>query len=336
MNNIDCVILWVDGSDPEWIKQRNKFSGKIDGKSEDGKIERYRDWGILKYLFRGIENFMPWIRNVYFVTCNQKPDWLNENNPKLKLINHADFMPAKYLPTFSSHPIEMNLHRIEGLSEQFVYFNDDMFVLRKTQEMDFFKNGLPCDSAVLNAIAMKKNNDEFRFLMPINDIEIINKYFDKTECIKKNWRKFYSIKYGMDVLRTICLRPWIHFTGFVNYHLPYSIKKSVLKEIWEKEPNILDETCLHRFRNSNDVNIWLVLYWQYASGQFYPRNPKIGHLACVSDGDSNKKVYEHIRKQKSKLLVINDVVKNADVDAVKASLIKAFEAILPNKSSFEM
>ena len=69
--------------------------------------------------------------------------WLNTENPKLTVVNHKDYIPEEYLPTFSSHPIELNLHRIKGLSEQFVYFNDDTFIINAMQPEDFFKKGLP-------------------------------------------------------------------------------------------------------------------------------------------------------------------------------------------------
>ena len=335
MNCIDCIITWVDGSDKEWILNKNKYTGN-DKTCEDYESERYRDLGILKYLFRGIDLFMPWIRNVYFVTCGQKPEWLNEKCSKLKFINHSDYIPKKYLPTFSSHTIEMNFHRINGLSEQFIYFNDDMFVLKSTKETDFFKDGLPCDAAVFNAIAMKKSDKDFRFLMPINDIEIINKHFDKSKCIRKNWTKYFNLKYGKDIIRTLCLLPWIHFTGFYNYHFPYSLSKETLEILWKEETKVLDSTCKHKFRNSNDVNIWLALYWQYASGKFFPRSPKIGNLTCISDDlFANELLYNHVKNRQTKLIVINDNIKNADIDNIKLRLVDAFDHILPNKSSFE-
>ncbi len=336
MSSIDCVVIWVDGADPEWRKSKNSYLDCVSRITNDDGEERYRDLGVLKYLFRGIETNMPWVRNVYFVTCGQTPDWMNTDNPRLKLVNHKDFIPHEYLPTFSSHPIELNLHRICDLSDEFVYFNDDMFVIRETKETDFFKGGLPCDTAVFNAIAMEKTEKEFRFLMPINNIEIINKHFNKSECIKKNWNKYFNLKYGKDMIRTICLNPWVHFTGFYNYHFPYSITKRVLNELWEKEPEVLDRTCSHRFRDSNDVNIWLASYWQYASGAFSPRNPRIGHLTCVSDDqDNNAVVYNHIRAKKSKIIVINDTIEKADSNVIRKELIEAFDSILPNKSSFE-
>lgn len=136
--DIDFVIPWVDGSDPEWRKSKNKYSGKID-EPVDITDARYRDWDILKYWFRGVEKYAPWVHKIYFVTCGQKPDWLNENHEKLILVNHEDYIPREYLPTFSANPIELNFHRIKNLSEHFVYFNDDVFITSKVEPEVFFK-----------------------------------------------------------------------------------------------------------------------------------------------------------------------------------------------------
>ena len=107
---------------------------------------RYREWDTLRYWFRAVEKYAPWVNQVYFVTCGHVPKWLNMDAPKLHFVRHQDYIPEQYLPTFSSHPIELNLHRIEGLSEHFVYFNDDFYLTAPVQETDFFVNGLPCDS----------------------------------------------------------------------------------------------------------------------------------------------------------------------------------------------
>ena len=116
---IDFVITWVDDSDLEWREEKAKFSG------EDTRESKYRDWGLLKYWFRGVEKFAPWVNRVHFVTYGHIPEWLNTECPKLNIVKHDDFIPKEYLPTFSSHTIELNLHRIPGLMEHFSYFNDD-------------------------------------------------------------------------------------------------------------------------------------------------------------------------------------------------------------------
>lgn len=133
-DTIDFVLIWVDGNDPKWQTIFMKYK-ENDG---DKRPLRFRDMGTLRYWFRGVEKFAPWVNKVYFVTCGQRPNWLNTANPKLVCVRHDEFIPEKYLPTFSSHTIEFNLHRIPGLSEQFVYFNDDMFLIRETYRKDFF------------------------------------------------------------------------------------------------------------------------------------------------------------------------------------------------------
>ena len=132
-DKIDFVMIWVDGNDPEWRKEKDKYSNKVDNNT-DNREARFRDWDNLQYWFRGVEKFAPWVNKIHFVTCGHLPKWLNTENPKLNIVKHKDFIPEKYLPTFNSHTIELNLHRIKGLAENFVYFNDDLFIVKKTKE----------------------------------------------------------------------------------------------------------------------------------------------------------------------------------------------------------
>ena len=97
-NDIDFVVTWVDGNDPEWQNTRAKFLGNITSGDNSGE-NRYRDWDLMRYWFRGVEKFAPWVRKVYFVTCGQKPEWLNAECSKLVLVDHKDYMPEEALPT---------------------------------------------------------------------------------------------------------------------------------------------------------------------------------------------------------------------------------------------
>lgn len=335
---IDCVILWVDGSDKEWKKKKDIYSKEFVEFQQDIGDERFRDWGTLRFLYRGLAKFAPWFRKIFLVTDGQIPSWLNVDDEKIYVIDHKEFIPKEFLPTFNSHTIEMNLHRIEGLSEYFVYFNDDMFLLKKVEPQLFFKNRLPCDSAIMNAFAIKKTNKPFRFLMPINNIAIINDNFDKQRVLKKFRWKFFNIKYGKEVLRTLCLTPWRHFTGFTINHMPYSICKKTLENVWQKENDILKRTCMHKFRDSNDVNIWLIQYWQYAEGNFYPRSLKHGKLLAITDNlEETKKICNIIREQKCEMCCINDEVNDYNnFEKIKSMLIETFVSILPEKSRFEL
>ena len=141
--DIDVVVLWVDGNDPAWQAEKQKYSGK---KTDDNNAaHRFRDWGLMQYWFRGIETFLPWVRKVHFVTWGHLPPFLNTDQPKLHIVRHEDYMPKDALPTFSSRALEANIHRIPGLAEHFIYCNDDMFFTRPLKAEQFFdeKTGLP-------------------------------------------------------------------------------------------------------------------------------------------------------------------------------------------------
>ena len=135
--DIDFVVLWVDGNDPQWQAQKAKYQGKT--LDDSNAAHRFRDWGLMPYWFRAVEKFCPWVRKVHFVTCGHVPQWLNLDCPKLNHVKHSDYIPAEYLPTFSANTIEMNIHRIPDLAEHFVFFNDDMFLVRPMAEDAFFR-----------------------------------------------------------------------------------------------------------------------------------------------------------------------------------------------------
>jgi hypothetical protein len=137
---VDAVITWVDGNDPVWRKKRAHYAGEdyVDPGLVTSNVEgRYRDNGELLYLLRSLERFWPFQGNIFLVTDGQRPDFLG-NHPRVKVIDHKDFIEPQYLPTFSSRAIEASLHRIPGLSEHFVSFNDDLFLARHISFEDFF------------------------------------------------------------------------------------------------------------------------------------------------------------------------------------------------------
>ena len=332
---IDFVITWVDGNDEKWQKEKNKYlndflNSSVQSTKVNYSKNRYRDWGTLKYWFRGVEKYAPWVNKIYFVTCGQIPSWLNTKNEKLVIMNHDMYMPKKYLPTFNSEAIEINFHRIKDLSENFVYFNDDLFILNKVEPSDFFKNGLPCDSAVLGIVPMVSDAGYTDF----NNTRILNKYFHKKEVIKNNFSKWFSLKYGKDIFKTLLLLPFNHFTGMTEYHLCNSLKKSTFEKIWELEPDVMENTSMNKFRANNDVNLWLLKNWNMLEGNFIPRNPKIGksYISKI-----NKNICNEIISGTYKIMCINDPVDLSDEDFIKEKnkLINAFEEAFPDKSSFE-
>lgn len=329
-NKIDFVITWLDGTDEEWQKSKELYLKTNDSKKVDTRNVRYRDIECLKYWFRAIEKYAPWVNHVYIVTCGHFPNWLNLNCDKVSLISHKDIIPEKYLPTFNSSMIELYLHKIPNISEQFVCFNDDMFITDYVKPEDFFKDNKPCDTMCLEPI-FPRFKDGFHIKLS-NMLYIINKNFNFNESLKYNWNKYINIKQGKYFFRNIKLINYNSFIGFHNFHIPVSHLKSTYEEVWNKERDVLIQTSELRFRdNYKSVNHWIFQYWNFASGRFYPRKSNFGK--CVNLNDN--RIIHFINKNKYKLLCINDCDDDFDFEKVKKDLISAFDKKLGKKSIFE-
>lgn len=327
---IDFVIIWVDGSDPLWRAEKSKYSGNTE-ENADSEV-RYRDWDNLRYWFRGVEKFAPWVGKIHFVTWGHLPEWLDTSNPKLHIVNHKDYIPKQYLPTFSSHTIELNLHRIEGLSEKFVYFNDDMFLTSPTISEDFFRNGLPCDTFALDCIDFARDTAGF---FNGADVAVINNHFDKKECFRKNKAKWLSPKNGFrNVMRTLLLTPWNYFPGFYYQHTPTSFMKSSFESVWAAEYDILDSTCTDKFRRTGNVNQWAMKFWQLAAGQFEPRRDRFAYCYHLND-ENYEALLEDITAGRHCMLCINDTAQTTEFEKKKQGVAAAFDRLLPEQSAFE-
>lgn len=330
---IDFVIPWVDGSDSKWQEALLKHGGSQSFKSYSKS--QYRDWDILKYWFRGVEMFAPWVNKVYFITWGHIPDFLNINHPKLVIVKHEDYIPKQYLPTFSSHTIELNLHRIEGLSENFVYFNDDLFIVKPLKKEDFIKNGLPRDSAIIKPIVPARY-DAIASLM-VNNVGIINEHFNKREVIRKNLTKWFNPRYGYLNLLNLNALPWPKFLGFYQQHNATTYNKKTFYEVWDQEFEVLDLTCKNKVRNfKTDVNQWVFKNWRIAKGEFSPRSYRFSKYIMVDSKKTAIKAAKHIKNQTHKLICVNDHYQGEDLsESIKVIQI-GFESIFKEKSEFEI
>lgn len=329
---IDFVVYWVDGNDKDWQQKKNSFSVKNE---QDSGRNRYRDWENLKYLFRGIERFAPWVHKVYFVTDNQIPEWMDTKCSKLRIVNHQDYIPNQYLPTFSSHPIELNFHRIEGLAEQFVVFNDDCFITNYVKPTDFFVDGKPTDIFMEYPVMCGGNNPVFSNILT-NGFNLLGKYHQRKEYKKRLRNKILSIKYGPYFFYNLILYilPYPRFFGLLTPHFARPYLKASFREVWDLEQGALDEVCKNKFRSSNDVNIYIFRLWNILKGNFVPANIfKMGKAFMIHE--ENVDVYKAIQQQKYKLICINDECSEDDFERIKKRIIHSFEKIFPDKSSFE-
>ncbi|MGH8881424.1 MAG: stealth family protein, partial [Stackebrandtia sp.] len=134
---IDVVYTWVDSECPDWQARYRRHRGDgADLRSSDN-AERFVNRDELRHSLRSVWMFAPFVRNIYIVTDDQHPEWLLPGDDRVRVVSHREIFPdPSVLPTFNSHAIEANLHRIPGLSENFLYFNDDVFLGRDVTVCD--------------------------------------------------------------------------------------------------------------------------------------------------------------------------------------------------------
>lgn len=331
MNNeqIDIVLPWVDGSDKLWRAEKDKYD-----KNHDSSDVRFQSWDNLQYVFRGIEKFMPWFHKIFLVTWGHIPEWLNTSYDKLAVIKHSDYIPDKYLPTFNSNTIEMNYFRINELSENFILFNDDLFPIRPISQSYYFQDGIPCEEAVETHFILKaeKGMDLQMNYACVNNMVLLNRNFDKQEVVKDNYEKWFDPIYGERLAQNQNLSFWHNFESFVYPHEAMPMKKSVLKEIWEKEPEALDRASQNRFRAFSDVTQRLVTMWQICSGKFVPHKYQ-GKLFLIDDSNY-KEAADAIREQRYPIISLNETG-IGNFELIKSEINMALEELLPQRSDFE-
>lgn len=292
---MDAVITYVNGLDPVWQADYDKYVGL------PREEKRFRDWGTLKYLLRGIETCMPFIENVFLVVSSdsQVPVWADRNH--LKVVLHGDIIPEGILPVFNSCTIEMFLHRIPGLDEEFIYFNDDMFPLSECKRTDFFAEGRG---------AMGFSRSLFAG----------NMY--KRQCKVSSDMARKALGLGRS---PFFIRP---------QHICSPMLVSASAEAYAAlEEDILASAS--RTRNAGNPNQYLYLDYMYFSGRAINRRISNKHLSqAVYSGEQ---IADYILHPSTGFACINDVTMPDDrYETMRQAMVTAFETRFPDKSRFEL
>ncbi|MCM1065467.1 MAG: Stealth CR1 domain-containing protein [Eubacterium sp.] len=330
-HTIDFVITWVDGQDEAWRKEKSAYLP--DGKNDDSE-ERYRDWGLLKYWFRGVEKFAPWVRKIHFITWGHLPDWLDTENPRLHVVRHEDYIPKRFLPVFNSNVLEIYMHRIEGLAEHFVYFNDDMLLIRSVKPSYFFHGGQPCDMLAFQPVVANPANPVMSHVY-LNNTLVLCRYFTKRENVRRQPGSYFKIGYPpLYFFYNLLEMAFPLYTGFYTVHGPSPFCRSTFEEIWEKEGEALTGMSDNRFRSEDDLTPYLFREWQKLSGHFHPKNV-VRDLGYFNISDDNARLLDTITRQKKSVLCINDAAIQSGFERARQQIWQAFERILPERSAFE-
>lgn len=309
---IDIVITYLNERDKQWSQAFKFWKDKeiIQGKSYKGNrqafgAERTREWDILKYWFRGVENNCKWVNKIFFVVQNERhiPKWLNRNNPKLRIVYHNEFIPEELLPTFNTNTIQMYLCNIQDLSKNYITCDDDFYFINPIEETKFFRDNKP----------VQPNN------------EIPYQYYDTNSITGEYWGMLNS---NMDFVYKI--------TGqkkkYGIYHLPEARNKDfelkILKDNWEYIKGTLIDS---KFRSKKNLCSCVYNDLMKIYNETYIDDPyKNSEYCCLmSNVDFNK----YANKE---MVCFNDTEVLDDYELTKKKLISFLKNKFPNKSSYEV
>lgn len=310
---IDIVYTWVDDKDEEWRRERKHYSGRHTTDSDLSRSnldERFTNRDELRYSLRSVELFAPFVRNIFLVTNGQVPSWLNTDHPKIRLVTHADiFRNREHLPTFNSSSIETQLHHIDGLSEHFLYFNDDFFLGDFCRPEDFF---------FANGMLKYFVTEQRAFEHDIDDTS--------EEYIAADGNAIALLK-----------RKFGAFTRELMLHAPYPARKSVLEEMEREFRDEFDLCASRRFRSHDDLRPIAFMQYHYAfqTGQAAPATITNRYLALWKPS-IDKLFSELLSNRRFRTFCINDVgIPPSRMEWTNRQMRKFLQSYFPFESSFE-
>lgn len=317
--DVDLVYLWVDGNDPEWVAKKNAFL-PIDRQlpSVVAGACRYMENDELRFSLRSVGRYAPWIRHVFIVTDDQVPRWLDTDNPKVSVVFHRDFIPEGILPLFNSSVLEWFLPDIPGLSEHFLYANDDMFFAEPVGP-EFFYDAAGLPIVRLKKQRLKKHDDDIYCHMLLQMQELVRNRFG-------------------------------HCTPLAPHHNIDAYRRSDFLDCREAFSQEMPLTA-NRFRSREDWHRSLILYYALAAGRAslrkVSRHNKTSGLGenllsivgrrCGSDSRcipvGTPDLQGIIDKYAPSLFCLNDDVGRTEED--RMHIHRFLEELFPEKSAFE-
>ncbi|MCN0178063.1 stealth family protein [Salinispora arenicola] len=311
---IDVVYTWVDGADPDWLARKSRAlaeNGWVSANRQAANGSRFVSRDELRYSMRSLHYHAPWVRNVFLVTDDQVPEWLNVDNSKLRLVSHREiFGDTGRLPTFNSHAIESRLHRIPGLAEHFLYLNDDVFFGRPVTPQMFFT---PSGNSRLFLSRQRVGSGP-----PLADEPPVMS-------AGKNNRAVIEREFG-------------RFLAQKTKHTPHAARRSVLEEIERRCPDEVLGTAGRQFRHPADISMVSSLqhYWAYLTNRAV-----LGDIAYMytdlADPATPIQLANALRHRNHEVFCLNDTDAEGLPVSEQAALLQEFlPAYYPFRSQYEI
>ncbi|MCT2589784.1 stealth family protein [Streptomyces sp. N2-109] len=308
---VDAVYTWVDGDDPAMASKRRAYqvlSDNVIAPRETG-ASRYTSHDELRYALRSLDMYAGFVRHVYLVTDSQIPAWLNPDAEGLTVVDHRDILPAAALPVFNSHAIESRLHHIRGLSEHYLYFNDDVFINRPVQAEHFFHG---------NGIAR----------IPLSPLKLgvgaPHPLEPAPNSAGKNAREVIRRFHGRQVTDK-------------SLHTPHPQLLSVMREMENLAIEELERTSYSRFRSTSDVAPASTLHhhWAIATGRAVPADYRFRYVQ-LGTPDMRRRLARLTAGEDIDFFCLNDVDTAPAARSAAQAVIRAFlERKYPFPSRFE-
>ncbi|MGW1542984.1 stealth conserved region 3 domain-containing protein [Streptomyces sp. NPDC002309] len=308
---VDAVYTWVDGADPAMAAKRRTHqaaSENVIAPRETGD-SRYTSHDELKYALRSLEMNAGFVRHVYLVTDSQVPDWLDPEAEGLTVVDHREILPAEALPVFNSHAIESRLHHIPGLSERYLYFNDDVFINRPVRAEHFFHG---------NGIAR----------IPLSPLKLgigdPHPQEPAPNSAGKNTREVIRRFHGRQITHK-------------SLHTPHPQLMSVMREMEQLGVEELERTSYSRFRSTTDVAPASTLHhhWAIATGRAVPAAYRFRYVQ-LGTPDMRRRLARLEAGEDIDFFCLNDVDTDPAERAAAQAAIHAFlERKYPFASRFE-
>jgi len=273
---IDAVIAWVDGSDPDLAEKRNRYlrMGENTGLGSGSHSTRFASINEIKYCVLSILKFAPFVRNIFIITDGQDPDlyddikkYYPERKESFRIVDHKEIFEGfeKFLPTFNSITIGNMIWRIKGLSPNFVYFNDDTFLIREMVPEDWFINNIPVirgrwvPSPLLRILWNNINKGINKYLLGNQDYE------PRASFHMGQWRSAYLAGYRLKY--------------FTNSHTPHAVERETVERFFRKNTLVFEKNISYRFRNFEQFTfIALSNHLQLLAGNKQVVNPGLAYL----------------------------------------------------------
>jgi hypothetical protein len=309
---VDVVYTWVDGADPGWRERFQQARAEAEGVSyhpEAQAANRYTSRDELRYSLRSLEMHAPWVRNVYLVTDHQVPAWLDPSATGITVVDHRDiFRDPSVLPVFNSSAIISQLHHIDGLAEHYLYLNDDMFFGADVTPEAFWHG-----SGIAKVFAARLTRP---FTTPHHgDAPHFN--------ISKNIRAALERDLGRSM--SLAIR-----------HTPYPQIRSVLYEIEEKYPEVVEGTAHRRFRHHDDIALdQFFHYYAQATGRAVADDISYDYVNVGTAAAAMVRLRRLLATREYQVFCLNDAPEPGSEPLPDADVQTFLDAYFPMPSRFE-